>query len=161
MLISDLIATADLTSAADLRELSDALEEVGRTEEANLCRSDAALPATPSVLPLVRFTPIDQAGGGPIVARLRQIDIYGKRWFQRSYGNTYHTVVVYVNGREVFSSTKQYGYGDQYRQTAQEWLEQNGLLPGLIGSEPLWRYRDRTGIGFGSDVTDVPRERDL
>lgn len=29
--------------------------------------------------------------------KIERLKIQGKRWFQRSYGNTYHTVTVFVN----------------------------------------------------------------
>ena len=41
--------------------------------------------------------------------KIESLRIYGRRWFQRSYGNTYHTVRVIVNGEE-FKSDITYGY---------------------------------------------------
>ena len=35
--------------------------------------------------------------------RIETLKIYGKRWFQKSYGNTCHTVTVIVNGEEMKS----------------------------------------------------------
>lgn len=92
------------------------------------------------------------------------ITIVGRRWFQRTYGNTYHTVSVSVNGVSLGTSLKQYGYGDQYKQTAHEMLEQHyetGLQRYAWGGrEPLWHLRDR-GITVDDHVSDVARERDL
>ena len=42
------------------------------------------------------------------------ITLIGRRWFQKTYGNTYHTVTVLIDGTEVYQSPKSYGYGDQY-----------------------------------------------
>lgn len=53
------------------------------------------------------------------------IEVSGKRWFQKSYGNTYHSVKVYVND-EVLTDSFAYGYDDGYRQTAHELLIKNG-----------------------------------
>ena len=56
--------------------------------------------------------------------KINTMKIEGKRWFQRSYGNTYHTVKVFVNG-EVLKSEITYGYGSHYLQTAAELLKEN------------------------------------
>lgn len=57
--------------------------------------------------------------------KINTMVIEGKRWFQRSYGNTYHTVKVFVNG-EILKSEITYGYGSHYLQTAAELLKENG-----------------------------------
>lgn len=63
--------------------------------------------------------------------------IIAKRWFDRIYGNTYHSVDVVkitgegkcykeeIIGREPFA----YGYGDGYLQTAHELLVKAGYYP--------------------------------
>ena len=56
---------------------------------------------------------------------IKSLEINGKRWFQKSYGNTYHTVTVFVNGEELKSDIK-YGYENAYLQTAAELLLENG-----------------------------------
>lgn len=57
--------------------------------------------------------------------KINTMKIEGKRWFQRSYGNTYHTVKVFVND-EVLESEVTYGYGSHFLQTAAELLKENG-----------------------------------
>lgn len=94
------------------------------------------------------------------------ITIHGRRWFQRSYGNTYHTVSVEIDGKHVFTSEKQYGYGDQYLQTAFDWLDQSGLVPvrksyANGGHEAHWQWSERTGITYSNIVSDVERQKDL
>jgi hypothetical protein len=95
----------------------------------------------------------------------KSITIIGRRWFQRSYGNTYHSVDIYLDGEHIYLP-KAYGYGDYYLQRATEELDRRGLLPGLAhhdnGSvEPLWQYcRDR-GIACDYRATDVSRQKDL
>lgn len=46
--------------------------------------------------------------------RIETLKIHGKRWFQKSYGNTYHTVTVIVNGEEMKSGIT-YGYGTRIK----------------------------------------------
>ena len=98
---------------------------------------------------------------------MQSILIVGRRWFQRTYGNTYNTATIYVDGQCVHKTPKQYGYGDMFEQLAVDWLEDNGYMPDRQhhknGSrEPGWAYfRDRHGISFNREVIDVSREKDL
>jgi len=110
----------------------------------------------------------------------KNITILGRRWFQRSYGSTYHKVDVYVDGEHIGTSEEQYGYGDQYIQTAHAILQKAGLTPKthrVVHSD----YGGGVDIDKGSDddwhnftmdrrehknkyvisVSDVERERDL
>lgn len=85
------------------------------------------------------------------------ISISAKRWFQRSYGNTYHSVVVHLAGREPLRSGKVYGYGDHYLQTACEMLNRAGIL----ATHPLTMWARETGRELAISVADVQREKDL
>ena len=94
------------------------------------------------------------------------IVIVGRRWFQKSYGNTYHTADVFVNGQLVHQCDEEYGYGDQYEHTAFMWLKDNGYLEGFQRHENgSWDsprlYCEKNGIGYSKTVTDVNREKDL
>ena len=60
--------------------------------------------------------------------KVKSIEIYGLKWFQKSYGNTYHRVKVIVNDQEIATSPITYGYGDQYVETAVQLLKKNGYL---------------------------------
>ena len=54
--------------------------------------------------------------------------IVGRRWFQHSYGNTYHTFEIrdIYNKCVLFKSVSIYGYGNQYKTNALVWLEVHG-----------------------------------
>jgi len=52
----------------------------------------------------------------------------GRKWFDSVYGNTYHTVIMTVRGYPVYIPM-QYGYGEQWKQSAVEWLVNAGLFP--------------------------------
>lgn len=87
--------------------------------------------------------------------KINTMKIEGKRWFQRSYGNTYHSVKVFVNG-EVLKSEITYGYGSHYLQTAAELLKENGYdIPEDNGK--AYAYV----IDFPHTVEDVKRKKDL
>jgi len=87
-------------------------------------------------------------------------ELHGRRWFQRSAGNTYHVVRVYENGELVYTSPRTYGYGDSYIETAFDWLVSSGRLPkkerGHYSTIDL-----RETFGGDYSVEDVSRERDL
>jgi hypothetical protein len=97
---------------------------------------------------------------------MKTLTVVGKRWFARTYGNTYHSVEVVVDGQSIGNSGKHYGYGDQYLQTATAMLMDKGLVPDIEkyengGHESLWRYAEKRGINYTYHVSDVARERDL
>mgnify|MGYP000201173333 CR=1 FL=1 len=87
--------------------------------------------------------------------KIESMRIEAKRWFQRSYGNTYHTVTVFVND-EVLRSNITYGYGNQYLQTAAELLKDNGYeIP--ENNNEAFRLVSR----FDHTAEDVKRKKDL
>lgn len=86
------------------------------------------------------------------------LDIRGRRWFSRTHGNTYHSVVVRINGDAVYSSGKHYGYGSAWEDTAADWLRRNGYTD---HDGPMWQLRDDLGVKYLTEVNDVSRERDL
>lgn len=93
------------------------------------------------------------------------IRIVGRRWFQKSYGNTYNTATVYVDNVEVLTTPKQYGYGDHYVQVGWEALVKSGKVPALkqfkgVSGHPRMQAED-VGIKFEYYAKDVTRERDL
>lgn len=90
------------------------------------------------------------------MTKINTLRIYGRRWFQKSYGNTYHAVRVIVNGNEITSNVT-YGYGDHYKETARQLLESNGFeVP-----EPLKFNGYLYDNGFEATVVDVRRKKDL
>lgn len=91
-----------------------------------------------------------------------------KRWFQSSYGNTYHSVDVYVNSELVGRLPFEYGYGDHCLTT--------GLRALWDAYKPPYKWSDRSesgtfvnsarklkdyGIKFTYEIEDVERKRDL
>ena len=72
------------------------------------------------------------------------VTITGRRWFQRTYGNTYNTARILADGF-AFDLPKQYGYGDYWAQHCREWLREVGYAGTIVQGS----------------VSDVLRERDL
>ena len=92
---------------------------------------------------------------------MKALHISGKRWFQKSYGNTYHSVKAFVDGKLVVNVPYCYGYDSQYIQTAENGLAKLGYLSDMEHYEPLHRYCERKGIIYTTDVANVTRKRDL
>ena len=81
----------------------------------------------------------------------KPVHISGKRWFQRTYGNTYHSVTIYYDDGSSEYLPREYGYGDYYLQRAFEHL----------GFENQPMYSERLELGITVDAVDVARQRDL
>jgi hypothetical protein len=95
------------------------------------------------------------------------INITCKRWFQKSYGNTYHTVYIEIieNNKTIKSlntNTMEYGYGEQCYYTAVELLKP--IFPRDM--ETAWQYfkyflQDELGYFVNKQIIDVNRQKDL
>lgn len=84
--------------------------------------------------------------------------IEGRRWFQKTYGNTYHSVRIWQDGRLLVTRPYQYGYGDGYLQTALDWLKEQGLVP---KDAEYGTYYLRETLKSTYSVIDVGRKSDL
>lgn len=97
--------------------------------------------------------------------KMSYLRLVGRRWWQRSTGNTYHSVEIWVNEVCVHTIPYAYGYDAAYEESATRWLEENKYLPDFShkngGHEALWRYCERKGIKYERAATDVPRKKDL
>lgn len=93
--------------------------------------------------------------------RFKMIIIDGRRWFQKTYGNTYHTVTVTIDGVST-TSGQHYGYGDQYRQTAFDMLQERGYFKGYTyNTFCSWCYEEKNRSKIHFTCADVKREMDL
>jgi len=54
----------------------------------------------------------------PRHARIKHIGVIGRRWHARTYGNTYNSVQIFVNGNLVAALGKSYGGGSMYEDRA-------------------------------------------
>jgi hypothetical protein len=105
------------------------------------------------------------------MARMKnQYQIIAKRWFDRKYGNTYHSVKVFKNNQLIGEQPFVYGYGDQYQHTAYNILKkkkairvkQGRLSSGMDeGYYNFIQMQRRNRQNFLFNVSDVERKRDL
>jgi len=88
--------------------------------------------------------------------------ISGRRWFQKSYGNTYHKTYIEIRtktGNINLQSKELYGYGEMYLQTAFTLLQ-----PYFCKNIEYWdfvQYIRNNRQKFVETVTDVNREKEL
>ncbi|MNF84971.1 hypothetical protein D3C85_693510 [compost metagenome] len=96
--------------------------------------------------------------------------IKGVRWFQKSYGNTYHTTYIsaLIDGvwTDIGSTDKEYGYGEHYMCTAGQWLIENGFIENvefgtLKDGYQFNSYEFRENNAIEHFVQDVKRQKDL
>ena len=96
-----------------------------------------------------------------------QFIITGRRWLQRSYGNTYHTATMEVrdmDGNTVYTykSGERYGYGEQFIVTAMEYFIAAGYLPEAARTQCITTFcRDNGYPAPIINTIDVTREKDL
>lgn len=90
--------------------------------------------------------------------------IKGNRWFQKSYGNTYHIAYIdaLINGKwvELGATDMQYGYGDHFLVSAGAWLIENGYVE-CNNEYFLSNYNVREDFAVDYTASDVDRKRDL
>ena len=94
------------------------------------------------------------------------LHIEGRRWFQRTYGNTYHSVRIFRDGEQIAYLPMAYGYGEGFLQTAWEWLAKNGYpeLAEEHANGSLKNYGTqylREILNGTYSVIDVQRQKDL
>jgi hypothetical protein len=63
------------------------------------------------------------------------------KWFDKVNGNTYHSVrITRCKDGKIITAPYQYGYGDQYRQTAFEIMSKEKWLPVKYRDKNAWSY---------------------
>ena len=90
--------------------------------------------------------------------------IEARRWFQKSCGNTYHSVRIFENGEQIGFIPFEYGYGQHWETTALKWLESKGYVTVEYNSRgarviPMWKIFQSESISLS--CVDVERKRDM
>lgn len=81
-----------------------------------------------------------------------------RRWFQKSAGNTYHSVRIFKDGALLVSIPMAYGYGESCLQTALDWLKAHGEAPADAEYGTLYLREVLKGT---YSIADVARQKDL
>lgn len=88
-----------------------------------------------------------------------RLEIHGRRWWQKTYGNTYHSVEVLIDGVKVAHEPFAYGYGNEYSATAVKLLKHAGIVPKDHHARSAYFLSDLFEV-FEA-VEDVERKKDL
>lgn len=103
---------------------------------------------------------------------MKKLELYGKRWFQKSFGNTYFSAVALLDGVEIARINFEYGYGDHWLDRilseVSKIAESLGLPDNQVKgngytSHP-WQYikhLEANGLFVFNHCSDVDRKRDL
>lgn len=93
------------------------------------------------------------------------IHVEGRRWFDQVNGNTYHSARVTLDGVLQIAVPFQYGYDEQYLQSALEALDEIGYVKRVRyssgGEETLKRICEDSGIAFSHNVIDVRTQQEV
>ena len=93
------------------------------------------------------------------MCQIKSITIIGRRWFQKTNGNTYHSVQIFVDTTEI-KLPYDYGYGDVYHQRAISYLVENGFIIPENGESPQ-EWAKRNDVNLVVVGVDVARKGDL
>lgn len=94
------------------------------------------------------------------------ITIIGRRWFEKTNGNTYFSATAILNGKEIAHIPFEYGYGNQYEYSMFNLLFKLGYCSDREkynngSTEPFWVYCNRKGVNKYVTHADVNRKKDL
>lgn len=98
------------------------------------------------------------------VKQVKSVVVNTRHWGD-SYGNTYFSGELYVNGEEVLTESFTYGYGDHALMIIVDNAIKQGLLPRKKddGKEVTWCYLDRVcgRKNWSHTDTQVSRKKDM
>ena len=81
------------------------------------------------------------------------IDI--REWRDRTYGNTYYSAIVYVDGAHVFTTGMRYGYGNQAVYDVAKELRARDIVPAGDEMAPFTREMREAGVALYVARRDV------
>ena len=92
---------------------------------------------------------------------IKNVNFQGRLWTDK-FGNTYHTVDMYVNGNYIGTTPITYGYGNSYEYTGLDYLKKNGYFPRLkVPYPPPFQFFYDKKIKYSRKSVDVARKKDL
>lgn len=87
------------------------------------------------------------------------IVIDARRWFDKKWGNTYHSVQVTDRNTLIGEIPFAYGYGESYLQSAHKILQDSGYF--TKSYDDFLQYMRNNRNKFYVTVADVQRKKDL
>lgn len=86
----------------------------------------------------------------------KSVFVEAREYFDKTYGNSYFSARISIDGQVVHALPFQYGYESQFEHEAKKWLHQNGYLTIEESVRPLWNLKTR-----GIDVYTVKYSRNM
>lgn len=100
-----------------------------------------------------------------IKTAVKTIDVHAKEWFDKTGGNSYHSVQVTVNlgmqDAKTIYCPLQYGYGDSYKYTAFKALQDAGIVPSQDGLTPPHAFYADNNIIVRNNKVENCKKRDV
>ncbi len=93
---------------------------------------------------------------------VNKLELLGRKWFERTNGNTYFSAIALHNGEEVARIDFEYGYGDQWLYAITLAIKTDAFKA-RENCQP-WQYIDQLenqGIAVFSHCEQVKRKKDL
>ncbi len=93
---------------------------------------------------------------------VNKLELLGRKWFERTNGNTYFSAIALHNGEEVARIDFEYGYGDQWLYEITKVIN-TPAFESRKDCQP-WQYIDNLesqGIAVFTNCDQVTRKRDL
>ena len=82
--------------------------------------------------------------------KIKTIDVQAKEWFDRTYGNSYFSMLITINYQLKNEATifvpMQYGYGDHFRDMAFKELQKQKYIPVQENNISYWQYYEDKNI---------------
>jgi len=91
--------------------------------------------------------------------KINELTIISTRWFDKTYGNTYHSCRVLIDNKEIGVVDFTYGYDEMYIQTALEILKSNDYLFDNVNE--LKRFISNNKDSAVIYCKDVKRKKDM
>lgn len=77
----------------------------------------------------------------------RSIFIEGRRWFDKTYGNSYYSARIHLDGDVIKALPFQYGYENAYQYEAMRQLADDGIIPSEYANRSLHSLKE---LGFAT-----------
>lgn len=90
-----------------------------------------------------------------------EVTLTGRRWLHRTYGNTYCTTYISINGQDVGQTPIETGQNDMWMRYGMNWLLDHGYITWDQRKEAAREMVERMGFTLHRNVYDIKRERDL
>jgi hypothetical protein len=93
---------------------------------------------------------------------VNKLELLGRKWFERTNGNTYFSAIALYNGAEVARIDFEYGYGEQWLYEITKAI-QSQAIEARQDQQP-WQYIDKLesqGIAVFTNCEDIKRKKDL